>query len=180
MGSARALVRYRVARLPGASVSDLLVNLAAAIAGSALLGTVGAVYTVLAWHCRRRLGTLALLVLWLTAALAVGYLGYYRTCHLGLTCDVGGVDYRALLVPRFACIGALGFGVATAVVERHARRARSGPLGRRRALISALGVVIGFFLAVQLINGIHRLTCATRPFRRVNDTWGTKCDVPRP
>ena len=61
-------------------MSAPLVTIAAFIVGTVPLAVIGAAYTLLAWHCRRRLGGRALLLLWAGAALTLGYVGYRHAC----------------------------------------------------------------------------------------------------
>lgn len=129
---------------------------------------VGAPYTVTAWACLRRWGSAALLLLWGGVALATGVLGYWQTCSLGLTCDVGGVNYPLQLVPPAAFTGAVGFGIATVLVARRAQGLHRRGLGVRGVLLGGAGVVVGMFLAVQLLLGIQHLTCANRVYRRLD------------
>jgi hypothetical protein len=61
-------------------LSDRLVTITAFVVGTVLLAVIGAAYTLFAWHCRRRLGGRALLLLWVGVSLPVGYVGYRHAC----------------------------------------------------------------------------------------------------
>jgi len=146
------------------------------VVGTVLLGVIRAEYTLLALHCRR-LGGRALLQLWAGISLMLGYVGYRHACSGAITCAVGGVDYRARLIPIFVFVGAVGFEVATAIVQHHVQRVPHAALGRRRILLGAAGVVLGFVVAAQLVAALQRLTCGDRCYRRTDSTWGTMCEI---
>jgi hypothetical protein len=135
-------------------VSDSLVNITAFVIGTPLLAVIGAAYIFFAWHCRHRLGGRALLLLWAGVSFTLGYVGYRHACSGALTCGLGRVDYRARLIPIFAFMGAVGFAVATAIVQHYVRRSPHATLGHRRILLSAAGVVLGFVLAAQLVAAV--------------------------
>ena len=152
-------------------------TITAFVVGTVLLAVIRAAYTLFAWHCRRRLGGRALLLLWAGISLTLGYVGYRYACNGALTCDIGGVDYRVRVIPIFAFIGAVDFGVATSIVQHHLRRFPRATLGRRRTLLGAAGVVLGYVAAAQLIAAVQRWTCHDRRYRRTDGTWGTMCEI---
>lgn len=155
---------------------DLLANIADVVALLLLLASLGAVYTALAWQARVRGGHAALWLLCACAALAIGYLGYWRTCQT-TSCDVRGVDYRVRYGFRYALMAALGFSAASAMIARRARRPQSTAPGRRELLLSAMAFVGGFLLAGGLLIGFHRLTCGDRAYRRPDGSIGSECEL---
>jgi hypothetical protein len=80
------------------------------------------VFSLAAWYVVRRSGWLLLAAFWIVTACSLGYVQVRRYCGQGLTCDVAGVDYLALMWPRFTWRCAVVLGGAAVVVGLRAKR----------------------------------------------------------
>jgi hypothetical protein len=110
---------------------------------------VGAAYFVAAWHAHQRAGLLGLAFLWMGCAAAYGYGSFRCICAQPVTCDVLGPGwhwgYFKALAPGYALVGAIAFGVASAVLLARCRRAPGLALRPRDAAIGSLATLGGWF-----------------------------------
>jgi hypothetical protein len=77
----------------------------------------GLAFVGLAWYAWRSRQRSLVATTWIGSSVAVGYFRYSLMCAAPLACDVGGVDYVAMLWPRFTVGAALAFGVAVVAVR---------------------------------------------------------------
>ena len=138
---------------------------------------VGAGFAFVVERLRRRARLPVLLAMWLLCSVGLGYLWYRATCAQGLTCDVGGVRYWLVLVPRYTWLWASALGLAS-LVAWWSRRRLAGRTAVRHLLLGGTGAIVGFLLAAALLSGYHRVTCGSRQIRRPGDgSIGTECEL---
>jgi hypothetical protein len=138
---------------------------------------VGAAFSFIVGRLRSRARLPGLLAMWLVCSTGLGYLWYRATCAQGLTCDVGGVRYWLVLVPRYTWLWASALGLAS-LGAWLSRRRLAGRAAVRHLLLGGAGAVVGFLLAAALLAGYHRVTCGSRPMRRLEDgSIGTECEL---
>ena len=138
---------------------------------------VGAAFAFVVERLRRRARLPVLLAMWLLCSVGLGYLWYRATCAQGLTCDVGGVRYWLVLVPRYTWLWASALGLAS-LVAWWSRRRLAGRTAVRHLLLGGTGAIVGFLLAAALLSGYHRVTCGSRQIRRPGDgSIGTECEL---
>ena len=138
-----------------------------------------ALYGVVVWHALRRHHILALAVGSAATAIALGYVQVGRHCNRGLTCDVGGVDYVAVLWPRFTLLFALALGGAPASVALLTRRRPS--LSWRQPLASMIAAVMAIVVGAPAMSAVndyfvrhHERTVCTST-TAVGDTTSVRC-----
>lgn len=138
---------------------------------------VGAAFAFAVGRLRSRTRLPGLLAIWLLCSVGLGYLWYRATCAQGLMCDVGGVRYWLVLVPRYTWLWASALGLAS-LAAWWSRRRLTGRGAVRHLLLGGTGSVVGFLLAAALLAGYHRVTCGSRQMRRPADgSIATECEL---
>ena len=142
-----------------------------------LVGAFAAGYSAVQYWSRRRAGMTTVVITWLALSATLGFIQVRRTCSMGLTCDVGGVDYFALYFPSYAGIVATSLGAVTLLVARwHRQRASLTP---RRLVLAGVAGVVGLVIALASIKAANRFTCDRRVARAPTGEWITECEATR-
>jgi hypothetical protein len=110
---------------------------------------------------------------WLPLTFGLAYLWFRHACRLGLTCDVGGVDYRWVYIPSFAFVLGTPLGLSALLVLRRAHRSERPTRGQ--LLTGATIFLVCSFGAPMLLTAVNAVTCDNRLWRRADGAYASEC-----